>query len=136
MWNTTRRFATDAKAAGAPLKFTYFISGVYYVGKANKRRYIEPTRGPGASAIGWGSDDEDLLTRYDQTNLAFKEGHEIASHANGHFSGDKWGFKEWQSEFRQSKTLVTAMPHLLLQKRITGPKNTRAEDTGTFLLRR
>jgi hypothetical protein len=106
MWNTTRRFANDAKAAGAPLKFTYFISGVYYVGKANKRRYIEPTRGPGVSAIGWGSDDQDLLARYDQTNLAFKEEHEIASHANGHFSGDKWGFKEWQSEFRQFHEII------------------------------
>lgn len=106
MWEATRRFAREAKAQGAPLKFTYFISGVYYVGKANKRRYIEPTRGPGASAIGWGADDADLLSRYDQTNLAVKEEHEIASHANAHFSGEKWGFKEWQSEFRQFHEIV------------------------------
>ncbi len=106
MWETTRRFGKEAKVAGVPVKFTYFISGVYYVGKANKRRYIEPTRGPGVSAIGWGSDDQDLLARYDQTNLAFKEGHEIASHANAHFSGDKWGFNEWRSEFRQFHEII------------------------------
>lgn len=106
MWEETRDFARRAKAKGAPVKFTYFISGVYYVGKANRKKYIEPTRGAGVSAIGWGDDAADLLARYDQTNLAAIEEHEIASHANAHFSGDKWTVKEWSSEFTQFHSII------------------------------
>ncbi len=106
MWEATRRFARDAEAQGKPLKFTYFISGVYYVGRAVKSQYVEPSRGPGQSAIGWGEDREDLLARYDQTNLAHQEGHEIASHANAHFDGSRWSFEQWKSEFQQFHRII------------------------------
>lgn len=106
MWQETRRFAAEAKRAGKPVKFTYFISGVYYIGSADRRKYFEPTRGSGVSAIGWGGGASDLLARYDETNLAATEEHEIASHANAHFSGDKWGMSEWQKEFRQFHEII------------------------------
>lgn len=62
----------------------------------------------GWSAIGFGNDANDVAERVHQTNLAFEEGHEIASHANGHFSSGssradsrKWNFEQWNSEFAQ-----------------------------------
>lgn len=106
MWKATRDFATRSKLQGAPAQFTYFISGVYYVSQANKSKYIEPTRGAGVSAIGWGGSSADLLARYDQTNLAHDEHNEIASHANAHFSGDKWTLQNWRSEFKQFHTII------------------------------
>lgn len=106
MWKATRDFASRSKLQNAPVNFTYFISGVYYVGKANKAKYIEPTHGPGASAIGWGADNADLQTRYDQTNLAFDEKNEIASHANAHFDGSKWSLQNWRDEFRQFHKII------------------------------
>lgn len=106
MWKATRDFANRSRLQGAPAQFTYFISGVYYVGAANKKKYIEPTRGAGVSAIGWGGDAADLLARYDQTNLAHDEKNEIASHANAHFSGDKWSLQNWRSEFKQFHTII------------------------------
>lgn len=106
MWKMTREFAKRATSQGAPLNFTYFISGVYYVGKANKGKYTEPTHGAGASAIGWGEGEDDLLARFDQTNLAAQEKNEIASHANAHFDGSKWSFQNWRDEFRQFHEII------------------------------
>ncbi|CAN5482211.1 hypothetical protein BH10BDE1_BH10BDE1_24730 [soil metagenome] len=106
MWKTTRAFAARSKLQKAPVNFTYFISGVYYVGKANKTKYVEPTHGAGVSAIGWGADAADLQARYDQTNLAHDEENEIASHANAHFDGSKWSLKNWHDEFKQFHTII------------------------------
>jgi hypothetical protein len=106
MWKTTRDFAARSKLQNTPVNFTYFISGVYYVGKANKARYVEPTRGAGVSAIGWGADFADLQARYDQTNLAKEEHNEIASHANAHFDGSKWTLQNWRDEFQQFHKII------------------------------
>ncbi len=106
MWRNTRAFATRATLQNAPVKFTYFISGVYYVGKDFKSKYIAPGRGAGASAIGWGSNFLDLQARFDQTNLASVEKNEIASNANGHFDGSGWSLQNWQDEFRQFHAII------------------------------
>lgn len=62
----------------------------------------------GWSDIGFGNDANDVAERVNQTNLAFEDGHEIASHSNGHFAGGssvaeskKWNFNQWNSEFAQ-----------------------------------
>lgn len=101
MWQATRKFAVDATKAGAPVRFTYFVSAVYYVGAPYKSLYNAPMHGTGASAIGWGGNSADLLARFDQTNLANQEKHEIASHSVGHWDGSKWSYQQWSSEFEQ-----------------------------------
>lgn len=107
MWQATRAFSRDMTAQNKPLKFTYFISGVYYVEHSLKDYYVEPERGRGKSAIGWGKDGADLLSRYNETNLAFQEGNEIGSHANGHFDGgQKWTLEQWTSEFSQWQDII------------------------------
>ena len=101
MWQETRDFAKRMTAAGKPLKFTYFINAAYYLGNDNRQAYVAPRLGAGKSAIGFGDKVVDVVSRGDQTNLAFQEGNEIANHAAGHFDGSTWNSTEWNSEFSQ-----------------------------------
>jgi len=102
MWKETLDFSKSQD-----LKFTYFISGVYSLLDSNKAQYIEPTHGSGQSAIGFGGKSlEDLHSRVDWINTAYDDGHEIASHANGHFYGGKWTSQNWESEFDQFNNLI------------------------------
>jgi hypothetical protein len=105
-WNESREFAKQATRAGKPVKFTYFISGVYFRTDATKGDYKGPGRSAGRSDIGFGGTAEDLAERVNQLNLAVGEGHEMASHANGHFDGSQWSSSDWTSEFEQFDKLV------------------------------
>lgn len=108
MWNNTRQFSKELDSEGIHARFTYFISGVYYVASGNRSLYKSPgaDMGQPGSAIGWGKDNKDLIGRIDHTNSAFLEGHEIGSHANGHWDGSKWTYEQWKSEFKQFFDLV------------------------------
>lgn len=101
MWNETREFAKSETASGRGLKFTYFVNSVYYLADSYKSAYEGPGTGRGRSAIGFGGTTKDVLARFDQTNLAFQEGNEIANHAAGHFDGTKWSEAQWKDEFTQ-----------------------------------
>jgi hypothetical protein len=99
-WQKSRNFAKTMNQAGKPIKFTYFISGVYFVSRSDRKLYDAPAgKGLGRSAIGWGGKPEEILPRLEQMNLAYQEGHEIASHAVGHFNGSKWTQADWRKEF-------------------------------------
>lgn len=95
-WRESRAFA-----AANDLKFTYFISGVYFIPNESRLEYDAPRRGPGRSAIGWGGTAEEIAERFEEVKKAAAEGHEIASHANGHFDGSSWSESDWKSEFDQ-----------------------------------
>lgn len=105
-WNESREFA---KAEG--VKFTYFINPVYYVARPNNmscvngQAYKAPDQGAGKSAIGWGDDSNDIKRRLEQTALAHAEGHEIASHAVGHWNGSAWSESGWDGEFAAFNTM-------------------------------
>lgn len=84
------------------LKFTYFISGTYFIPNASKSGYIAPHGlGAGKSAIGWGGTVDEIKTRFGWLKKAHDAGNEIASHANGHFDGSNWTEADWNSEFDQ-----------------------------------
>jgi peptidoglycan/xylan/chitin deacetylase (PgdA/CDA1 family) len=102
MWQATRSFATDAG-----VHFTYFISGVYFLLTADKNDYIEPTGKPGKSNIGFGGTLDMMKRRLEQVRLAMSEGHEIGSHAIGHFDGAKWTAAQWDGEFAQFTKILT-----------------------------
>ena len=95
-WNTTRTFA-----ASAGVRFTYFVSGVYFLLTADKNDYIDALGRPGKSNIGFGGTMDMMKQRLEQVRLAMKEGHEIGSHAIGHFDGAKYTFAQWDREFAQ-----------------------------------
>jgi hypothetical protein len=102
MWKETLNFATNNN-----VKFSYFISGVYFLLDSNRLDYIEPTKGPGKSAIGFaGNSKNNLVERVNFVNKAFDEGHTIGSHANGHFDGTHWSSSQWELEFRQFTHLI------------------------------
>lgn len=101
-WKESRQFANDAD-----VKFTYFASGVYFLPTANKNNYVEPQNGAGKSAIGFGGEKTDIPPRLEQMKLAMQEGHEMASHANGHYSGASYTRAMWNSEFDQFTSLMS-----------------------------
>ena len=102
MWQETLDLAKNQ-----PFKFTYFISGVYFLLEQNKTNYAEPTHGIGKSAIGWGGKSiSDLHRRVSYVNKAYDTGHEIASHGNGHFEGTTWTLPQWNSEITQFYNLI------------------------------
>lgn len=102
MWQETMAFADQAG-----VKFTYFISGVYFLDRAHKRNYVEPLRGRGRSAIGWGKGEMDISQRFRALRDAMGKGHEIASHANGHFDGSGFSAAQWRSELDQFDRFLT-----------------------------
>lgn len=106
MWKKTRAFAAEMDAKGAPVDFTYFISGVYLLPFGARQEYIPPRHATGTSAIGYAINDADVSNRIEQMNLAISEGHEIASHANGHFDGSNWSLEEWKQELDAFNHLI------------------------------
>ncbi|MEM8645702.1 MAG: hypothetical protein AAGF86_05085 [Pseudomonadota bacterium] len=100
-WKESRAFARKTG-----VRFTYFISGVYFLANKDRKLYREPRRGPGRSAIGFGGKPADIGERVEQVALAIAEGHEIASHANGHFNGSGYSKAQWTSELGQFEDIM------------------------------
>ncbi len=100
-WKQSRKFARETG-----VRFTYFISGVYFLAQKDRKDYREPQRGRGRSAIGFGGKPADVGERVEQVALAVSEGHEIASHANAHFNGAKYSKSQWQLELNQFESIM------------------------------
>ncbi|NEP44434.1 MAG: hypothetical protein F6K35_36545, partial [Okeania sp. SIO2H7] len=99
-WEKSRQFSQCMKEKDVDVRFTYFISGVYFVTKSDRKLYNPPgNRRAGSSDIGWADSTENIDLRLEQLNLAYKEGHEIGSHAVGHFDGSRWSESDWNQEF-------------------------------------
>lgn len=101
MWQETLDYA---KANN--IKFTYFISGVYFLTNENAGYYKGPRRRAGRSDIGFGGTKEEVAARIAFLRRAFREGHEIASHANGHWNGANWSYAEWLDELERFQDIM------------------------------
>lgn len=107
MWRDTLSFADTLSASTPyPVRFTYFISGVYLISGNNKQQYTSPGGKQGASLIGFGTTQDEVLRRMKLIYEAQTRGHEIASHANGHFNGAPWSYEDWKSEFEQFNSIT------------------------------
>lgn len=100
-WEESRAFAKNSG-----VKFTYFMSGPYFLPDAKKTQYHAPHHNAGASDIGFGGATANIPLRVQQVIDARGEGHEMASHANGHYDGTKWTEEDWDSEFSQFNDLI------------------------------
>lgn len=100
-WKESRQFAREAG-----VKFTYFISGTYFLNDSKKSLYAGPHHSAGKSDIGFGGPSENVKTRLEHLRLAKSEGHEMASHANGHFNGTAWTESDWDQEFEAFNKLI------------------------------
>ncbi|VXD13638.1 conserved exported hypothetical protein [Planktothrix serta PCC 8927] len=99
-WKKSRNFTQSLAKKNILAHFTYFISGVYFVNNEKRNLYKPPGgKGQGRSAIGWGGTPQEINPRLEQLNKAYQEGHEIGSHAVGHFDGSRWSETDWTREF-------------------------------------
>jgi peptidoglycan/xylan/chitin deacetylase (PgdA/CDA1 family) len=105
-WEAIRGLTQTQHAQGKEMHFTFFASGVYFVNSGSKSIYQGPHHEAGHSDIGFGGTSEEIASRIDEMNLAYSEGHEIGSHANGHFDGSKWSTEDWTNEFNQFEKLI------------------------------
>ncbi len=92
-----RSLALGAKAGA---KFTYFLSCVNLLSPENKVLYEAPIKGAGKSNVGFGGSRADVSARLMNIWRAHVSGHEIASHACGHFDGKDWTAAQWSQDFR------------------------------------
>lgn len=121
IWKNTRAFAQQMQASSTPVHFTYFINAVYFLKKEEANLYQAPGHAAGQTPIGFSDSEKDISERINQMNLAIQEGHEIGSHAAGHYSGGGWTYEEWKQEFDMFNTILFRNPGLsLIQKDIIG----------------
>lgn len=94
-----------------PFRFTGFLSGTYMLSDETRMAYHGPGHSPGKSSINWNTAG-DLPTEIADLNEAYKSGHEIGSHFNGHFcagaepSGNQWTTADWNNELDQFFALI------------------------------
>jgi peptidoglycan/xylan/chitin deacetylase (PgdA/CDA1 family) len=102
MWDRTLDFAKEQNG----VRFTYFVSGVYFIPDAEILTYTEPSKGAGASAVGFGGEPRVVISRLKKVVRAIYESHEIASHGNGHFDGGRYSENQWDLENTQFKKIL------------------------------
>ena len=98
-WQELKDFAAAMNGSGSPLHFTFFVSGVNFIANAFRDVYAGPGQRRGGSNIGFGGTADEVRQRVDYVNALYQQGHEIASHALGHFSGRGWSAGDWGKEF-------------------------------------
>ena len=100
-WQRSRELASRTGA-----RFTYFLSCVFLLSRETRGAYRAPGKSAGESNVGFAMTKQEIVDRLGQINLAAAEGHEIASHACGHFDGGKWSKAEWTREFDAFSTIM------------------------------
>lgn len=114
-WDDTIGFARQAKQEGIDVKFTVFLSGIFLVPEAKRTVYNSPAfppcktscsgdcprlcHKPGQASVDFGGSVDEVRSRILHINTFLADGHELGSHANGHFDGSGWSESEWTSEF-------------------------------------
>jgi len=89
---------------------TFFLSGIYTLPERHRMLYKPPRHQVGASAIGYLS-GQSVHATIEQVGIAWREGHEIGTHFNGHFCGpggvSQWSPADWDSEIDQAIEMVS-----------------------------
>lgn len=102
LWARSRDFA---KATN--VQFTYFISCVFLLQRADRSQYQPPKLKRGSSNVGFAMNKQEVETRLDHIWQAKQEGHEIASHGCGHFDGKAWSTKDWNQEISEFNRITS-----------------------------
>ncbi|MDG1429982.1 MAG: polysaccharide deacetylase family protein [Paracoccaceae bacterium] len=102
VWQDTLDFALEQD-----VKFTFFIVGTHLLNDDLATLYDPPRRKPGRSDVGFGGTKEEVEQRLNMLRRAYREGHEIAGHANGHWDGTNFSYAEWTDELAQFHTFLT-----------------------------
>lgn len=106
--NLFARFRRVAKEHHAAM--TFFLSGLYTLPASKRGLYRGPGHARGESSIPF-LRDESVHETIREVGLAWKEGHEIGTHFNGHFCGPggvaSWSPEDWRTEIDQAVGFVT-----------------------------
>ena len=104
LWLKSREMAARTGA-----HFTYFLSCTFLMARGTPvaDAYQAPRHKSGRSATGFAQTNDEVITRLGQIWQARQEGHEIASHACGHFDGGQWTKAEWLREFSTFTATLT-----------------------------
>jgi hypothetical protein len=105
-WQDWSDFAAELNRGGERVRFTFFVSGINFLANGSRHVYQGPGQARGASRINFGGTAEDVRKRVAFMNALHRDGHEIASHAVGHFDGRAWPAAAWTSEFNSFDDLV------------------------------
>jgi peptidoglycan/xylan/chitin deacetylase (PgdA/CDA1 family) len=106
-WKELSEFAAEMNGSGKPLHFTFFVSGANFIADDKASVYEPPNRRRGASQIGFGGTADEVAQRVAYINDLYRNGHEIASHAVGHFNGSGWSAADWMQEFSSFRDILT-----------------------------
>jgi len=101
LWQRSRALGQKTGA-----HFTYFLSCVFLMKRADRNHYKPPHMAPGRSNVGFAFTKEEIAERLDNIWNAHLEGHEIASHGCGHFDGKDWTTAEWEQELTEFRRIV------------------------------
>src|SRR5215813_2289859 len=93
-------FAAELNKDGERIHFTFFVSASNFIADTSRNIYEGPHQRCGYSRINFGGTPEQIRKRVDYLNALYRSGHEIASHAVGHFNGRSWSASDWDKEFR------------------------------------
>jgi len=105
-WKELSEFAADMNESGKPVHFTFFVSGINFITDDKASLYQPPNRPRGASQIGFGGTANEVAQRVAYINELYLHGHEIASHAVGHFDGRGWSAAEWAQELNSFRDVL------------------------------
>jgi hypothetical protein len=120
LWPYWRSVARRAHA-----HFTFLVSGVYLLPEGQRRRYHAPRHAAGVSDIWFARPDlglsAALVVRRTLREIAgaYREGHEIGTHFNGHFcepypgNVDEWSAADWSRELDEFYALLFHEPGAL-----------------------
>jgi peptidoglycan/xylan/chitin deacetylase (PgdA/CDA1 family) len=105
-WQEWTDFSAELNRGGDRVRFTFFVSGINFLSNARKHLYQGPHQSRGASRINFGGSVDDVRRRVAFMNRLHRDGHEIGSHAVGHFDGRSWGAAAWSAEFDSFNNLL------------------------------
>jgi hypothetical protein len=121
-WQELTDFAAEMNRDGDRVHFTFFVSGINFIADGKRNIYEGPHQRRGYSRISFGGSPDEVRRRVDYVNDLYRNGHEIASHAVGHFNGAAWSSADWDKEFRAFGEIVNNV----------GPNNALAESRLAF----
>jgi hypothetical protein len=98
-WQELSEFLAATNRDGGAVRFTFFVSGTNFLSYAKRGLYRGPGQAPGVANIAFGGSAADVRRRVEFINRLHAQGHEIGSHAVGHFDGARWTQGDWRNEF-------------------------------------
>ncbi|MFP3544841.1 polysaccharide deacetylase [Rhizobium sp. SIMBA_035] len=112
LWQKSREMAAKNGA-----HFTYFLSCTFLMNQDAKKAYQAPHQKRGKSNVGFAQSDDEIRERLGNIWHAHLEGHDISSHACGHFDGRQWSSADWSEEYATFKaTLKSAWKSVGLEE--------------------